>query len=157
MTLTGAKVASSQTLVTGPLGSYRFTGLPPGSYNVIFVMDGFATLDRQEITVSVGGTVDLNVTLRLSDVAETVTVIGEQPIVDTRSTKIDTTYDREWVENAPVRRLVFFDYLNSAPSITQSSFTSSNSNVMGSGGDENTYQLDGVDITCVSAFVTYYV
>ncbi|MEE9180423.1 MAG: carboxypeptidase-like regulatory domain-containing protein, partial [Vicinamibacteria bacterium] len=50
VTLTGAKVAGSQTFVTGPLGSYRFTGLPPGSYDVIFVMDGFATLNRDQIT-----------------------------------------------------------------------------------------------------------
>ena len=151
VTLSGERVAGSQTFVTGPRGSYRFTGLPPGAYDLTYEMDGFATLSREQITVSVGGTVDLNVTLQLSNVAETVTVTGEQPVVDTRSTRINTTYDREWVENAPIRRFVFFDYLNSAPGISPSSFDSSNQNVLGSGGDENTYQLDGVDITA-SAF-----
>ena len=97
--------------------------------------------------VSVGGTVEVNVVLTLGDVAETITVIGETPIVDTRSTKIDTTYDREWVDNAPIQRNVFFDYLASAPGVSQGSYGDSTFSVMGSGGDENTYQLDGTDIT----------
>ena len=155
VTITGANIAAAQTFVTGGQGSYRFSTLPPGEYDLTFEMDGFATLSHQQIVVSVGGTVALNVSLQLSQVAETVTVIGETPVVDTRSTKIDTTYDREWVENAPVRRFVFFDYLNSAPGITQGSFNSSTSNVMGSGGDENTYQLDGVDITAYAFGVSW--
>ncbi|MGH9335620.1 MAG: TonB-dependent receptor, partial [Vicinamibacteria bacterium] len=147
VTLSGERIAGSQTFVTGPRGSYRFTGLPPGAYDLTYQLDGFATLNRQQITVSVGGTVELNVTLQLGSVAESVTVSGEQPVVDRRSTRINTSYDREWVENAPTRRFVFFDYLNSAPGISPASSTSSTSNVMGSGGDENTYQLDGTDIT----------
>jgi outer membrane receptor protein involved in Fe transport len=147
VTLTGAKVAGTQTFVTDDRGAYRFPALPPGQYDITFELSGFATLIRKQIVVSVGGTVPLNVVLQLSDVAETVTVIGETPVVDTRSTHLDTTYDREWVENAPTRRFVFFDYVNQAPGISQADFSSSRSNVMGSGGDENTYQLDGTDIT----------
>ena len=117
ITLSGSRIQADQTFVTGGTGSYRFPTLPPGPYDVVYALDGFATLTRQEIVVSVGSTVNLNVTLQLSDVAETVTVIGETPVVDTRSTKINTTYDREWVENAPTTRFVFFDYLNAAPGV----------------------------------------
>jgi len=147
VTVTGANLAAMQTFVTGSQGSYRFAALPPGSYDVVFVLDGFATLSRQQIVVSVGGIVALNAALQISQVSETVTVIGETPVVDTRSTKIDTTLDREWVENAPTRRFVFFDYINAAPGVAQTSYSSSSSSVMGSGSDENTYQMDGVDIT----------
>ena len=99
VTVTGANIAAMQTYVTGAQGSYRFPTLPPGSYDVTFVLDGFATLSRQQIVVSVGGIVALNAALPISQVSETVTVIGETPVVDTRSTHLDTTYDREWVEN----------------------------------------------------------
>ncbi len=147
VTVTGAKVVGSRTFVTTPLGAYRFTQLSPGSIDLVYEMDGFATLRREEIIVSVGGTVALNVTLDLSTVSETVTVVGETPIIDTRSTKIDTTYDREWVENAPISRFVFFDYINQAPGVSLTSFGSSGSSVMGSGRDENSFMLDGTDIT----------
>ncbi len=147
VTLTGAGVAGAPTFQTTAIGAYRFSTLPPGRYDITFEMQGFATLSRQQIVVSVGGTVEVNVVLTLSDVAETITVIGETPIVDTRSTKIGTTYDREWVDNAPIKRNVFFDYLASAPGVSMASNTSSTFSVMGSGGDENTYQLDGTDIT----------
>ncbi len=151
VTVTGANIAAMQTYVTGGQGSYRFPTLPPGSYDVTFVLDGFATLSRQQIVVSVGGIVALNAALPISQLSETVTVIGETPVVDTRSTHLDTTYDREWVENAPTKRFVFFDYINAAPGVSQTSYYSSSSSVMGSGSDENTYQMDGVNIT-TSAF-----
>ncbi|MFQ5790784.1 MAG: TonB-dependent receptor domain-containing protein, partial [Acidobacteriota bacterium] len=147
VTLTGENVAGAQTSVTNQQGRYRFPYLPPGEYDITFVLEGFATLTRERIRVSVGGNVEENVVLQLREVAETVTVTGETPVVDVRSTEFDTNYDREWVENAPTRRFVFFDYLNAAPGISQNNYDSSRSSVMGSGTDENSYQLDGIDIT----------
>ena len=150
VTLTGERVQGSQTFVSTPRGAYRFSQLVPGSVDLEYVMDGFATLHRQQIVISVGQTVELNVTLRLSDVAETVTVIGETPIVDTRSTKMDTILDQEWVENAPTSRFVFFDYLNQAPGVSLTSFGGSGSSVMGSGRDENAFMLDGTNIVATA-------
>ena len=56
--------------------------LPPGTYTVTFSLSGFAPLNRQGIEVSIGITASLNVTMKVGNVAETVTVSGETPMVD---------------------------------------------------------------------------
>jgi outer membrane receptor protein involved in Fe transport len=141
--LSGQHIAGTQTSVTNQKGVYRFVNLPPGSYDLTFSLQGFGTLRRPAMRVSVGATIEVNVSLKLGQFAEAVTVTGETPIVDTKSTKVGTNYDDEWVRNAPINRSDFFDLINAAPSVS----ASSTGNVQGSGSDENTYLLDGTDLT----------
>jgi len=145
--LTGEKVMGTETSVTNENGFYRFTGLAPGPYNLSFVMSGFATQNHTGIVVSVGATVETNVSLQLSNIAEEVTVVGATPVVDTQSTEIGTNYDNQWVRNAPIPRQSFFDLLAAAPGVTTSSNAIQNAVVYGSARDDNSYQLDGTDIT----------
>ena len=42
VTLSGPAILAAQIFVTGPLGAYRFAGLPPAKYDVTYEMDGFA-------------------------------------------------------------------------------------------------------------------
>ena len=46
-------------------------------------------------------------------------MVAEAPVVDTQSNEVGTNYDREWVENAPLRRYSFFDLVASAPGSLQ--------------------------------------
>ena len=108
-------VMGTQVSVTGENGVYRFLNLAPGSYNVTFELAGFATLNRNGLIVSVGMTTETNVTLSLSSVSESVTVTGASPVVDTIASDVSTNYDNEWLRNAPVARLSFFDFLAAAP------------------------------------------
>ena len=147
VTLKSAAVPGTPTTVTTETGTYRFPALPPGSYDLSFVLAGFATIDRNQIPVGVGNTVEINVQLKVSALAETITVTGESPVVNTASTQISTNYNREWVENAPVRRFTFFDLINAAPGVSQNISTSSRSQSLGSSTTDNSYQLDGTDFT----------
>lgn len=149
VTIRGAGVAGAPTVVTSEAGAYRFPVLPPGLYDLEFVLPGFATLRRQAIPVAVGGTVELDVTLPISTLEETITVTGQSPVVDLVSTEMSTSYTREWTRNAPVRRNSYFDYLNSAPGISQTSYrgTSTAATSLGSSTNENSYLIDGTNIS----------
>ena len=149
VTLRGDGVAGAPTTVTSAEGRYRFTLLPPGLYSVEYVMDGFSTLRRQAVPVTVGSIVDLNVQLSLGVASEMVTVTGEAPVVNAARTSVSTNYDREWVRNAPVRRNSYFDYVNSAPGISAASNIgqSSGAQSLGSSTNENQYQVDGTNIS----------
>jgi hypothetical protein len=146
VTIRGANIVERSTQ-TGERGAYRIPALPPGLYEVTYAVAGFATLHRQGIKVSIGTTVEENVTLKLAQHAEEVTVTGGAPVIDTESNQVSTTYDKDWVRNAPIARFTFFDLINAAPGVTQSSNGSVGSTVFGSSTTENAYLVDGTDFT----------
>src|SRR5439155_6833288 len=100
-TLQGAGVAGQPTTVTGSEGAYRFPSVPPGEYALTFTLQGFSTVRRERIPVPLGGTVEINTQLKVSTLQETVTVVGESPVVNAASTQVATNLNRNWVENAP--------------------------------------------------------
>src|SRR6476469_10767762 len=61
VTLRGAGVAGAPTAVTSESGVYRFPVLPPGTYEVEYLLSGFATVKREAIPVAVGNTVELDI------------------------------------------------------------------------------------------------
>src|SRR5262245_46249118 len=107
VTLSGPAAQGKPVEVTGPTGAYRFPALAPGTYTVTFGLAGFTTLSRKDVSVPLGNTVEINVQLKISALAETVTVSGEQPVVDTTTAQVGTNLNRNWVENAPQRRFTF--------------------------------------------------
>ena len=148
VTLRGAAVQGAQTTVTSDTGVYRFPVLPPGTYELEYTLSGFATLKREGIPIAVGATVELDATLKVGTLEETVTVAGQSPVVNTASSQVSTSYNKEWVENAPVRRFSYFDLINSAPGISQTSNlgTTVSATSLGSSTNENQYQIDGTVI-----------
>jgi hypothetical protein len=78
-------VAGSMTAVTDASGAYRFPSLVPGTYSVKVELQGFQTLIREGIIVVVGQTTPLDLSLKLAALAESVTVTGQSPTVDTTS------------------------------------------------------------------------
>lgn len=142
-------IAGIQTTITSGEGLYRFPLLPPDSYELEYVLEGFVTLRRSDVPVAVGQVVDLNVQLQVGGAAEVVTVTGAVPVVNAASTAVSTNYGREWVRNAPVRRNSYFDYVNSAPGISATSNVgqSSGAQSLGSSSNENLYMIDGTNIS----------
>jgi outer membrane receptor protein involved in Fe transport len=147
--LTGEYVMGAQTSITNENGVYRFLNLSPGTYNLAFTITGFAPFNRNGLVVAVGMTIEENVTLNLSSVAESVTVTGASPVVDTIASDVGTNYDKDWVENAPVTRNSFHDFIAAAPGVVAPTRDSTRGNAMvyGSAVDDNSYQLDGTDVT----------
>jgi outer membrane receptor protein involved in Fe transport len=145
--LTGEYVMGSQTSITNENGVYRFLNLSPGTYNLAFSIAGFAPFHRNGLVVSLGTTMEENVTMQLSSVSESITVTGASPVVDTIASDVSTNYDSDWVENAPIARLSFFNLIAAAPGVNAASRSITNAMVYGSARDENSYQLDGTDIT----------
>jgi hypothetical protein len=147
VTLRGAGVAGAPTETTSETGVYRFPVLPPGIYDVEYVLPGFTTVKREAVQVAVGSTVELDIVLNVSSLSETVTVTGESPVVNLASAQVSTSYNREWLWNAPVRRFSYFDLINEAPGVSQTSQVGSTTSAtsLGSSTNENQYQIDGTE------------
>lgn len=86
VSLSGSRlIGGVQTQATDASGSYRFDRLPPGPYRLKFELQGFKTVERQDVMVNAAFTATLNVSLEVGALAETITVSGESPTVDVKS------------------------------------------------------------------------
>lgn len=106
---------NSQTLETG---AYSFSGLPAGSYVITIDKSGFATKQVQGITLTVGQTANIDVTMQLGSVAETVNVAGDPPVVNTSESYIGTTIGTQEVQDLPLQSRQFANLAVLTPGVT---------------------------------------
>lgn len=69
-------------------GSYFLSQMIPGRYRISARLEGFRSLDRRGITLTVGVTTTLDLTLEVGALAETVTVTAESPLIDLSSAEV---------------------------------------------------------------------
>jgi hypothetical protein len=141
-----------QTAVTDELGVARFVALPPGAYTAKLELSGFTTVEQGGLTLRVGQTLRIEVQMGIAQLAETVNVVGEAPLVDVFKTDSSTNVVPEQIEMLPVQdrdvqRLAFL-----APGVQRERgafrFVTGGP-VLGAGGNasQSTIMVDGVDFT----------
>jgi hypothetical protein len=96
-----ALIGGTRTAVTNTTGSYQFSQLAPGVYSVVFQLAGFNTLRMEEIDVRVAFVSKVDGRMQVAGVEETVTVTGESPVVDVKSSVTATNIDKELFETVP--------------------------------------------------------
>jgi hypothetical protein len=107
VSLSSPALLGARSAVTDAQGSYRFELLPPGSYSLRFQLQGFGTVLREGITLTPGFTATLNVAMDVGSVAETITVVGESPIVDVTNAVVATNISQELQNVLPTGHDVF--------------------------------------------------
>ena len=154
VTVTGPVLLQPLTAVTSPTGTFQFPRVEIGTYSVKFELTGFKTIVREGIVVTVGFSAAVNIQMGISTVQETVTVVGESPIVDTKATGTKQTFTNDQLQNIPSARDpwvilqqtagIAMDRENVGGNMSgqQSAFIS-----RGGGGANAKWALDGVDIT----------
>lgn len=144
-----ALIGGPKTAVTDGKGSYRFPGLSPGVYSITASIQGFTTMKREAVRVEVGSQFDVDFQMKVGGMAETVTVEGAVPLIDTSRSAMTTTVTPELLESTPTSRFTFFDVAYMTPGVSTTRFDNeaSRASAFGANVNENQYQLDGVDIT----------
>jgi len=104
VTLSGTPLIQPIVAVTTETGAYRFPRIPIGSYLVAFEIAGFKKYVRADIIIQAGFNAEVNAKLDISTVQETVTVTGESPVVDTKSTTLSASFTKEALEKIPNAR-----------------------------------------------------
>ena len=136
VTLTGRMGA--QTQVTDAEGSYRFPAVEVGAYQLSAELAGFQVARRTDIQMSPGRQITADLTLRIQALTDTVTVRGESPIVDVKSSATETSISQDLLYSAPITRTAI-NVLNYAPGINNSSAYG------GESSSANSLLIDGVD------------
>ena len=115
--LAGAQVrVSSPSLIGGPRiaitnekGQLRFPALPPGSYVLDVEMPRFAPSRVPDIRIAMGGTIDLDLVLKLEP--QSVVVLVTASRTDARNPGFGTRHDPWALSNIPTRRNGLFAYV----------------------------------------------
>jgi hypothetical protein len=88
---------------TTDAGLYNVSNLPPGTYSV--TAQGGGGLKKYEqtgVTVQTAGTTDLNITLQLGAVNETITVNANAQQLETTTSDVGTTVQTALIDNLPL-------------------------------------------------------
>ncbi|HEX7997261.1 MAG TPA: TonB-dependent receptor [Pyrinomonadaceae bacterium] len=102
---------TSRETLTNDEGVYVLTNLAPGEYEIRVEAKGFATkVSKLPIVLQVGQNVTMDVSLEI-DLRESVTVdlLGETPLTDTLSSKVDGVIEEREIENLPLNGRNFLE------------------------------------------------
>jgi hypothetical protein len=143
--VTGPKLLGKTVAVSDETGTYRLFALPSGTYTITYTLPGFDTLIRKDVYLQIEQTITLNIHMRPSTLEETITVIGESPIIDVKSTVKGKTITRELFMSLPRGR----DYTGLISIIPGTHYESNTGglSVDGATGTENMWYVDGTDTT----------
>lgn len=113
-------VASGNTYeaITDAAGTYRML-VRPAVYEVTARLEGFQTVVRAGQEVLVGQTLTMSFELGISTLQETVTVTGEQPLLDVTSSTVSGNIDPRQMEQLPINGRNWMDLTLLAPGSRQ--------------------------------------
>jgi len=143
--VTNLATNTTRTATTNEDGLFKVLALQPGDYSVRVSKQGFATGVLPKTTLTVGQEQSLNIEMKVSNVAEEVTITAT-PTVDTVKTEVSTTLNETAVSTTPILGRKFEDLLTLTPgvSITQGP-DGDEINFSGQRGIFNNVSLDGGD------------
>ncbi|HUX07256.1 MAG TPA: TonB-dependent receptor [Acidobacteriota bacterium] len=154
----GAAIAGVQITVSSPAligvlttstnnrGFYAFPALPVGKYTVTYEAENYREHVRDEIDIHVGDQIRVNISLEAAVIGhETIHVIGESPLIDVQNTDTGMNISRRLFRALPKDR-DFTSVVRLAPGANVENIAGG-LQIDGASIAENTYYIDGVDIT----------
>lgn len=130
VTLTNTGTNATQTVMSDAQGRYRVPDLPVGQYQVDTKKNGFDSVIHPGITLDAGANVVVDFSLRVGQVAQTVTVEGDVSQVETTSSAISTTVEPTQMRDLPLNGRNFEELILLAPGVV---------NETGAGAAKNSY------------------
>jgi len=115
ITVTNTGTGIQKSYITDQNGNFVASSLPYGMYVVETRATGFADSKSQPVELSVGATVQVNLTLGVAASQESIQVNGTATTVDTTSSMSGTTLDTNQVANLPINGRDVSEFLEVAP------------------------------------------
>src|SRR6187399_543634 len=91
-----------RSVTTNDAGYYVVPALPAGSYTINITKAGFQTLTVSQMVLAVDQNATVNLSLKVGVVADTVSVVGDAPAVDTRTASLNTVINQKQIADLPL-------------------------------------------------------
>ena len=132
---------------SGVDGSFFLSAMTPGLYQLEASLQGFKRKELRDVRLDVGKTTQIDVSLDVGGVEETVTVTGETPLVDTTSKQIGGHISAQEFIDTPSFNRNFAGYLGMLPgvvaTISATTFGADSISVAGQNVRNVNYTMDG--------------
>jgi len=160
VTATNVETGATRAVRTDESGGYRVLSLPVGQYEIRAETGGFRAVVRRGINLAVGQEAVMNFSLEVGQVAESVTITGEAPLVNTTTTSVSGLVNEREVKDLPLNGRSFDNLITlNAGSINYTPMKTANAPTAGEGNSfsvagrrplENVFLLNGIEYTGAS-------
>src|SRR4051812_19557996 len=151
VTAKNADTGLTRSEISDAEGVYRLNALPVGAYDITAELQGFNAAPRKQIAVNVSQTITLDFTMSVAALAESVTVTGATPMVETTSSSVGAVVDLRRVESLPLNGRQFANLAATIPGVglgfhsDPTKSTQYSPQINGGNGRNVNYQIDGGD------------
>jgi hypothetical protein len=153
VTAKNAERGLSRIVQTDSGGIYQITLLQPGAYQLRIESTGFETRVANNVEITVGQIVVLDVQLKVGNVTSEVVVTTDAPVIEVERTQQANTINQAQIENLPNIGRGFMAPVYSLPGVSSAdvprtqnpgfTFGTSGISIGGSNGRNNLVTLDG--------------
>jgi hypothetical protein len=106
------------TATTDNDGQYRFTGLPPSTYEVTVQHTGFNSEVQKNVVLNVGQTAFVDFHLQIATGTQTVEVFAEVPVVETERGGQSNTLTQQYIGDLPIDRRDYLTFTLLMPGVS---------------------------------------
>jgi hypothetical protein len=118
VTAVSSAIMQPSTAVTDGEGYFRLINLPPGTYTITAELTGFATHKHEDIILRAGANFQVDVTMKIGALQETVTVSGESPMLEVNNPSNVLNISGDFQREMPIQaRRNWSDFLEITPGV----------------------------------------
>jgi len=154
VSITNAQTGLTRSAKAGTDGSYSFTELPLGTYNIHVTHAGFKSETQTGIVLHVNDSIVVNVSLKVGAISESVTVEASPVAVETTSGELTGLIQASQVSELPLNGRNFMQLITLVPGVAPAEAFSvtnkglkgaSDVSVSGSPSNGNQWLVDGAN------------
>src|SRR6185369_8784796 len=158
---TGAGVASADVKITelstnrtfntttSDAGIYTATNLKPGRYSIAVDAPGFKQTLREQLTLSTGERLRIDVTLETGAISESITIKDDAPLLRSESGSLGQVVDSRKITDIPLNGRNFLSLVSLSAGVAQPPPTSAGPSfprINGGRPRTNEYMFDGISV-----------
>jgi hypothetical protein len=117
VTVTNTDTGAARTFTTNAQGIYVAPFLQPGHYTVDAAASGYGKVNATGLTLQVGQTLTIDLSLAVQSANTTVEVSSETPLLDTERTEVSQVVDQQIIQNLPVNGRNWSDFVLLTPNV----------------------------------------
>lgn len=145
-----ALVSGKRTTVTSEKGTFVFLNLPVGKYKVTTTLEGFKTVIQENIVISAAAVAKIDLVTELGKIEQKIVVTAAGPVIDVKTSTVDTKIQKEMLDKLPTSRDAFYDLSLITPGMFDVGMESSwlpSPTAYGGATNENIFLVNGVNTT----------
>src|SRR5262249_47422538 len=111
ITLKNTAKGTSRTTVTDSEGRYNLASVEPGTYELRAEASGFRTEIKSGVVLSVGGSSQIDLALRVGTASEVITVTDQAPLIETSKAEVSNVVSEQAIQSLPNIGRNFVDFV----------------------------------------------